>query len=112
MAGELSCRRRLLTPDVPAAGRSSAAASGRLLAVDGVWTGAAFSGRLLAVGGSLAFSCFGLGVEVVLEPPAAPFFFWPLLSVSPNSISPTNKSFLMIYKSEPSFTLRRATTGI
>jgi hypothetical protein len=112
-ASELSCRRRLLlTPDGPAVGRSSAA-SGRLLAADGVWTGAAFSGRLLAVGGSLAFSCFGFGVEVVLVPPAAPFFFfWAVPFVSPYIISPTNKLFLITYKSVPSFLLLRASTSI
>ena len=71
--GELSCRRLLLTPDGPAVARSSAA-SGRLLAAAGVRTGAAFTGRLLAVCWSLAFCCLGLGVEVVLAPPAAPFF--------------------------------------
>jgi hypothetical protein len=111
-AGELSCRRRLLMPDGPAAGRSSGA-SGRLLAAAGVWTGAAFSGRLLAVGGSLAFSYFGFGVEVVLVPPTAPFFFfWAEPLVSPYIISTTNKLFRITYRSVPSFLLLRTSTGI
>jgi hypothetical protein len=71
MVGELSCRRRLLMPDEPAMGCSSAAVSGRLLAASGVRTCAAFSSFLLAIGGFLAFGCLGFGVEVVLEPPSS-----------------------------------------
>jgi hypothetical protein len=103
-AGELSCRRLLLTPDGPAVGRSSVS-SGRLLAAAGVRTGAAFTGRLLAVCWSLAFCCLGLGVEVVLAPPAAPFFFQAVPLVSPHNISPAYSEFLVIKRSFPSLIL-------
>jgi hypothetical protein len=81
-AGELSSRRPLLTPDVPAAG-CSPGSSCHSLAAAGVWTGAAFSGRLLACG------CLGFGVEVFFfPPPAAPFLVQAVPLVSPVSISP------------------------
>jgi hypothetical protein len=94
-AGELSCRRLPLTPDGPAVGRSSVS-SGRLLAAAGVRTGAAWS---------LAFCCLGLGVEVVLAPPAAPFFFQAVPLVSPHNISPGYNEFLVINRSFPSLIL-------
>jgi hypothetical protein len=103
-AGELSSRRLLLTPDGPAVGRSSVS-SGRLLAAAGVWTGAASTGRLLAVCWSLAFCCLGLGVEVVLVPPAAPFFFQAAPLVSPHNIWPGYSKLRVINKSVPSFIL-------
>jgi len=88
-AGELSCRRLLLTPDGPAAGRSSVSSS-RLLAAAGVRTGAAWP---------LAFCCLGLGVEVILAPPAAPFFFQAVPLVSPHNISPGYSKFRVINRS-------------
>ncbi len=81
-AGELSSRRLLLTPDVPAASCSSAS-SCHSLAAAGVWTGAAFTGRLLA------FCCLGFGVEVsFLSPPAAPVLVQAVPLVSPTIVSP------------------------
>jgi hypothetical protein len=95
-AGELSSRRLLLTPDGPAAGRSSVS-SGRLLAAAGVRTGAAWP---------LAFCCLGLGVEVFfLAPPAAPFPFQAVPLVSPTNISPVYSKLRVINRSVPSFIL-------
>jgi hypothetical protein len=66
----------------------------------------------MADGGVLASSCLDFGMVVLLEPPAVPFFLEPFLSVSPNSISPGNKSFHIKYKSDPSFILWAYTVGI
>jgi hypothetical protein len=90
IAGELSRRRRSLLPDGPAMGRSSAAVSGLFLAAGGVRTRAAFSCFFPAAGEVLGF-----GVEVVLGPLAAFFFFVPLFSVSPYNISPGKQSLRM-----------------
>jgi hypothetical protein len=82
-AGELSSRRLLLTPDVPAAG-CSPDSSCHSLAAAGVWTGGAFTGRLLAC------CCLCFGVEVFfLPPPAAPVLVQAVPLVSPANISPT-----------------------
>jgi hypothetical protein len=68
MAGELSRRRRSPPPDGPVAARPSAARLGLLPA---------------------AGEPFDLGVEVVFGPLVVfSFFCIPLLSVSPNNISP------------------------
>jgi hypothetical protein len=81
--------------------------SGPLPAAAGVRTCATFSCFFSAAGELL-----GLGVEVVFGPLAAFFFFVPLLSVSPNSISPGKQGDLIKYKSVPPLMLCATTSGM
>jgi hypothetical protein len=81
--------------------------SGLLPAAVGVRTCATFSCFFSAVGELL-----GLGVEVVFGPLAAFFFFVPLLSVSPNSISPGKQGERIKYKSVPPRILCATTSGM
>jgi hypothetical protein len=88
-------------------GHSSAAVSGLFLAAGGVRTRPAFSFFFPAAGEVLGF-----GVEVVLGPLAAFFFFVPLFSVSPYKISPGKQSLRMKYKSDPPRILCATTSGM
>jgi hypothetical protein len=107
IAGELSRRRRSLLPDGPAMTHSTAAMSGLSPPAGGVRTRAAFSCFFPAAGEDLGF-----GVEVVLGPLAAFFFFVPFFSVSLYNILPGKQSFLIKYKSDPPRILCATTSGM